>query len=61
LNPTFDVRQVEPRYNIAPTQPVLTVRVDQGQVRAGELAGGSRSPPPAGGAETSSTCAPRRR
>lgn len=49
LNPKFDVHQLEPRYNIAPTQPVLTVRVDEkGQVRADELRWGVEVPAGAG-------------
>lgn len=44
MNPTFEVRQLELRYNIAPTQPVLTVRVDDGQVGVGELRWGHRDP-----------------
>ena len=28
LNPRFEVRELRPRYNIAPTQPVAVVRAD---------------------------------
>jgi putative SOS response-associated peptidase YedK len=37
LNPKFEVQELRPRYNIAPTQPVLTLRADRGQVLASEL------------------------
>ena|SRR5437879_6217641 len=37
LNPRFEVRDIQPRYNIAPTQPVLTLWVDNGRVRADDL------------------------
>src|SRR5262249_28044189 len=45
LNPEFDPGEVEPRYNIAPTQPVLTVAPGSGRVRIVEVRWGIMLPP----------------
>jgi putative SOS response-associated peptidase YedK len=45
LNPRFEVRELAPRYNIAPTQPVLALGVRGGQVFATELRWGLTLPP----------------
>ncbi|HLH71317.1 MAG TPA: SOS response-associated peptidase [Candidatus Dormibacteraeota bacterium] len=44
LEPEFEVDEIRPRYNIAPTQPVLTLRVDGNRVRAGHLRWGISLP-----------------
>jgi putative SOS response-associated peptidase YedK len=48
LNPEFDPKEVEPRYNIAPTQPVLTVAPRSGRVRIVEVRWGIMLPPALG-------------
>jgi putative SOS response-associated peptidase YedK len=44
LNPKFEIEDLQPRYNVAPTQPVLILHVDAGQVRARELRWGISLP-----------------
>jgi putative SOS response-associated peptidase YedK len=49
LDPLFEVDEVRPRYNIAPTQQVLTLRVDGQRVKVAPLRWGISLPWPAQG------------
>ena len=49
LNPKFEVAEIQPRYNIAPSQPVLVLHADSGRTLGTEVRWGISLPSPRDG------------